>query len=109
MEAMRRSGKWMTIWDDRILEYIREEESGSPTELAESGYVRVSPQHISRRLNKLAEHSLLNHLGNGVYSITERGEKYLDGDLDTSEDAPDDVDVAEPNGGPSIEEPGSTS
>ena len=79
----------MTIWDDRILEYIRENESSSPKKLEDSGYVRVSRSHISRRLRKLAEHGLLNHLGNGVYVITDRGEAYLDGELDTSEDAPE--------------------
>ncbi len=77
----------MTIWDDRILEYIREEESGSPKKLKESGYVRVSKSHISRRLRTLAEYGLLNHLGNGVYVITDCGEAYLNGELDTSEDA----------------------
>jgi repressor of nif and glnA expression len=40
-------------------------------------------------MKKLEEHGLLKHLGNGVYIITERGEKYLDGKLDTSEDAQD--------------------
>ena len=96
---MRQSGTWMTIWDDRILEYIQTEESGSPKELEESGYVRVSKSHISRRLRKLAEHGLLTHLGNGVYVITERGEAYLDGELDTSEDAPDSaIDVTNGNG-----------
>jgi hypothetical protein len=29
------------------------------------------------------------HGGNGIYVITERGEHYLDGELNTSEDAPD--------------------
>ncbi|SER17698.1 helix-turn-helix domain-containing protein [Natrinema salaciae] len=82
---MRKSGSWMTIWDDRILEYIRKEDSGSPKQLAESGYVRVSKSHVSRRLRTLAEHGLLTHLGNGVYVITERGEAYLDGELDTGE------------------------
>ncbi|MFC4246497.1 winged helix DNA-binding protein [Natribaculum luteum] len=96
---MRKSGSWMTIWDDRILEYIRREGSGSPKELEESGYVRVSKSHISRRLRKLAEHGLLTHLGNGVYVITERGEAYLDGELDTSEDAPETpIDVTDENG-----------
>lgn len=84
---MRKSGSWMTIWDDRILEYIQKEDSGSPKKLAESGYVRVSKSHISRRLRKLAEHGLLTHLGNGVYVITEQGEAYLEGELDTSEDS----------------------
>lgn len=81
---MRKSGRWMTIWDDRILEYIRETGSGTPTELAESGYVRVSRQHVSRRLRKLADHDLLRSLGNGVYVITDAGEAYLEGDIDTA-------------------------
>jgi len=75
----------MTIWDDRILELIREEGSGSPTKLAESEYIRVSPQHVSRRLRKLAEHGLLQDLGNGVYVLTEIGENYLDGEVDANE------------------------
>ena len=75
----------MTLWDDRLLEIIRKEGAGSPTELAESDYIRVSPQHVSRRLSKLAEHGLLNHLGNGVYVITEDGQRYLDGELDAEE------------------------
>ena len=88
----------MTIWDDRILEYIREEDSGSPTKLAESGYVRVSPQHISRRLKELAEHGLLQHLGNGVYIITDRGEAYLDGKIDVAEDSQDGINEVSENG-----------
>lgn len=81
----------MTIWDDRILEYIREEESGSPAELEDSGYIRVSKSQISRRLRRLAEYGMLQHLGNGVYVITQRGEDYLAGDLDAD-------DIEEPNG-----------
>lgn len=75
----------MTIWDDRILEVIREEGSGSPSELAGTDVIRVSRQHVSRRLQKLADHQLLTHLGNGVYVITEEGKKYLDGELDADE------------------------
>ena len=88
---MRKSGSWMTIWDDRILEYIQEEESGSPAELKDSGYIRVSKSHISRRLRRLAEYGMLQHLGNGVYVITQRGEDYLAGDLDAD-------DIEDPNG-----------
>ena len=75
----------MTIWDDRILEYIKENDSGSPAELEESGYLRVSRSHISRRLRRLAEYGLLKHLGNGVYVITEDGEEYLEGNLDAEQ------------------------
>lgn len=77
----------MTIWDDRILEYIDEEGSGSPSELKKSGYLKVSKSHISRRLRKLAEHGLLNHLGNGVYVITDEGEAYLEGEYNAETEA----------------------
>lgn len=83
----------MTLADDRILEYIRREGSGSPKQMKDSGYVRYTRSYISKRCKKLVEHGLLNDLGNGVYTITERGERYLDGEIDTSEDAPDEVDV----------------
>ena len=99
---MRYSGDWMVLADDRILEYIREEGSGRPKAMEDSGYVRYSRAYISQRCKKLVEHGLLNHLGTGVYVLTERGERYLDGEIDTNEDAPDEVDSPfEPNGGPS--------
>jgi repressor of nif and glnA expression len=92
----------MSLVDDRILEYIRENESGGATEMAENG-VRYSQGHISKRCKKLEEHGLLKHFGNGVYVITERGERYLDGEIDTSEDAPDEVESHRENG-PSADE-----
>ncbi|RYJ11669.1 MarR family transcriptional regulator [Haloarcula hispanica] len=89
---MRYSGDWMVLADDRILEYVRHEGSGRPKAMADSGYVRYSRQYVHKRAKKLVEHGLLEHLGNGVYVITERGERYLDGEIDTSKDAPDEVD-----------------
>lgn len=82
---MRYSADWMVLADERILEYIREDESGTPTEMEESGYVRYSRQHISNRCKKLVDYGLLQHLGNGVYIITDEGEEYLDGNLDAQE------------------------
>lgn len=79
----------MTIVDDRILEYIDENEHGSPSEMKDDGPIRYSRQHIARRCRKLADHGLLKPVGNGVYVITDRGEAYLDGELDTHEDAPE--------------------
>lgn len=81
----------MTIWDDRILEIARNEDSVSPSKVAESEYVRVSRQHISTRMKKLAEHGLLQPLEHGVYIITERGERYLDGEISTYENEVDEV------------------
>ena len=82
---MRKSADWMTIWDDRILEVIRDEGSGSPTPLSEHEYIHISASQVSKRLRKLSEHGLLDALGNGVYVTTSDGEKYLDGDLAVEE------------------------
>ena len=82
---MRASADWMSIWDDRILEFISENNGGSVGEIADHELIRVSQAHVSRRCKRLADHSLLRPLGNGVYMITETGMKYLDGELDAEE------------------------
>lgn len=88
---MRQSGKWMTIVDDRVLEYIQENKHGSPKEMKDNGPIPYSRAYIAERCRKLADHGLLQPVGNGVYIITDRGEAYLAGDLDTHEDVPDDL------------------
>jgi len=95
---MRYSGEWMVLTDDRILEFIRNEGAGKPKMMSESGYVRKSRSYISKRCKKLVEHGLLKNLGDGVYVITERGERYLDGEIDTSEDAPDEIESSTDSG-----------
>lgn len=75
----------MTLWDDRILEFIQENGPSSVKALKESGYIRVSKSHVSRRCKKLVDHGMLVHLGNGVYNITDHGEAYLAGDTDAEE------------------------
>jgi len=82
---MRYSGDWMTLVDDRILEYLRENETGSPTEMKNEGPINYSSPYIGRRAKRLAEEGLTRHLGNAVYTITDDGEAYLDGRLDTQE------------------------
>lgn len=108
---MRHSGDWMALVDDRVLEYIRENGSGSPTEMKREGPIHYSRQYVDRRCKKLAEKGLLNHLGNGVYILTDDGEAYLEGRLDTqswkyltdgSESA--NAGVEEPNGEASEQE-----
>lgn len=83
---MRWSASWMTIWDDRILEYVRENDgAASVGTLADSEYVRVSNAHVSRRCRTLADRNFLRDLGNGVYQLTGDGERYLDGELDAQD------------------------
>ena len=83
---MRRSGSWQSVWDDRILEWMRENDgAGTPKKLKESGLIRVSQAHISRRCRTLAENGLLREIGNGAYVITDEGEAYLDEEYDAEE------------------------
>lgn len=88
---MRRSGSWMTLWDDRILEYVRDNEGASVGEIADQEFMRISQPHVSRRCKRLSEHHLLRHIGNGVYVITERGEGYLNEEISTYESEPDEI------------------
>jgi len=84
--AMRRSGSWQSVWDDRILEWMRENDgTGTPKELNDSGLIRVSRTQISRRMKKLAEHGLLQHVGHGAYILTDEGQAYLDERYDAEE------------------------
>ena len=85
MIYMRYAGNWMTAVDDRILEYLSEHESGSPTKMKREGPIRYSRQQVHRRCKILAKKGLINDLGNGVYMITEDGEAYLEGCLDTED------------------------
>ncbi|ELY84988.1 hypothetical protein [Natrinema altunense] len=86
---MRLSGDFMVICDDRILEYLGEHETGTPKEMADSGLVRFSRSYITQRAKILLNYRLVRHLGNGVYTLSERGQQYLDGDLDAAELEPD--------------------
>jgi DNA-binding PadR family transcriptional regulator len=94
----------MVLADDRILEYLSEEEAASPSEMIKSGFVRYSSGYVSQRCSKMVEHGLLKRFGTGVYAITERGEQYLEGELDTSVDAPDRVESSVDEKGPNAGE-----
>ncbi|MFD1570369.1 winged helix-turn-helix domain-containing protein [Halorubrum laminariae] len=83
--TMRQSGKWMSIWDDRTLEILSMEGPKTPSKISERDNIRVGSSNISRRLSKLADHNLVDHLGNGVYRITDSGHAYLAGKLDTGD------------------------
>jgi len=82
---MRKSASWMSIWDDRILEYVRDHDGASVGDLGDYEYIRIANSSISRRCQKLAEHGLLRPLGNGVYVLTAKGKRYLDEELDADE------------------------
>ena len=80
---LRHSGNWMTLVDDRILEYLHENEAASPTEMMKGGPIKFSRAYIGRRCKKLKEEGLLREISDATYVITEDGEAYLEGRLDT--------------------------
>lgn len=79
---MRKSADWMTIADDRILEYLAEHESGTPSKMENTDGMRFSRSYIHQRCDVLESYGLVRHLGNGVHVITTEGEKYLNSQLD---------------------------
>ena len=75
----------MTIVDDRILEYIKENESGTPKEMFDEADIRYTQEYIAERCRKLADYGLVKNIGHAAYILTDLGEQYLSGDLDTGE------------------------
>jgi Mn-dependent DtxR family transcriptional regulator len=78
---MRKPAKWMVSTDERILEYMIEYENPtSAGEINKSGKVLAARSTISKRLSKMADAGLVDRLPNGVFSITEKGKGYLEGE-----------------------------
>ncbi|MCU4750888.1 phage repressor protein [Halobacteria archaeon AArc-curdl1] len=84
---MRKHAEWMTILDDRILEFLSEQGPRQPSQitdgLAELG-MEYNSKYVGRRCQELADDALLENLGNGIYTTTSKGEEYLDGELNLS-------------------------
>lgn len=81
---MRKHADWMSIVDERILEFLAEHGPRQPSQiregLAEHG-MEYNGKYLGRKCGELADHGLLQNLGNGIYTVTERGERYLSGEL----------------------------
>jgi len=85
---MRKHAGWMTIADERILEFLHEEDPRQSkqiaNELAEKG-IEFNDKYIGRRCLELSEYGLLRNLGNGIYTVTDLGREYLNGELNANE------------------------
>lgn len=87
--VLRRSASWMRLFDERILELLADETARSAAEistaLATSGDGLDSYSgFVERRCGYLAAAGLLDDVGDGAHAISERGVRYLAGDLDAS-------------------------
>lgn len=90
--TIRKSGKWQSVWDDRILEVIYYDQIYRVGAIADHDLIKIGQPQVSRRCKKMAEYGLLRDQGNGVYAISPRGIDYLQGQYDTSGNPPNDSD-----------------
>mgnify|MGYP000093604441 CR=1 FL=1 len=79
---MRLSAEWSTLADERVIEFLQEHKSGSPTQMAKHENIHFTRSYVHKRCKILADYGLIEDYGNGVYIITDEGKEYLDGDLD---------------------------
>jgi|GEM_PF-1332577 len=92
---MRRHAEWMTRADERILEYLAENESEQPSEirygLAAINDAMAYPQsYVDGRLDRLAGAGLVAEREDGwAYELTNRGSFFLRGEFDASVLSPD--------------------
>jgi len=82
---MRKQPEWFAKWDDRILEYLYEFGSSTPSQIADDKYIRITSSYVSRRLGELAEYDLVESMG-GEHKITKKGRYYLAGGYDPQSD-----------------------
>jgi len=84
---MRRHAEWSTLVDERIMEFLRDQGSRQPKQIADGladAGMEYNQKYVGRRCRKLASEGLLRNLGNGIYTLAENGEQYLDGELDAT-------------------------
>lgn len=82
--TMRLSAEWTTLADERILEYLKEHKSGTPTKMANHDNIHFSRSYLHKRCKLLADYGLIEDYGNAVYVLSEKGEQYLAGELDAT-------------------------
>ena len=80
--GVRLAPEWLSQGDERILEFLEEEVKSSPNEIANSDKIRLSRSHINTRLSKLRNANLVSRTSPGLYTLAEKGEKYLKGAAD---------------------------
>lgn len=89
---MRPQVDWMTKNDDAILEYLEETGMALPPRgisfnMRTRENADISYSTVNRRLKQLLESSLVQkeYEPGGFYSITEKGQRYLQGEISANE------------------------
>lgn len=80
---MRERADWMVPVDDAILEYVRDAGEVPPAVIGRN--IDTHRNYAGERCRVLTEHGLLEAVGDGYYSLTELGRRYLDEELSSGE------------------------
>lgn len=78
----RRRAEWMTRSDDEILEWLSEENAGTPKAIADA--LDKNNDYVGRRCRNLMRYGLLERTSHGYYRFTDIARQYLAGELDAS-------------------------
>lgn len=81
-DVARQRADWMRPKDEHILEIMRDEGNMTPGALEELDVTVAN--YASNRLSKMARYGLVERVARGLYRITDRGEAFLDEELDAS-------------------------
>jgi len=77
---MRQRADWMKPVDDRILEFLEDSGAGTPKSISEA--LDKNNNYIGVRCRKLTDYGLLKKPSRGLYTITDDGSAFLEGELD---------------------------
>lgn len=87
---MRKHASWLTQADERILEFLLKYGNHQPKairdRLREIGKrMEYHQNHVGERCRELADYGLVVNVGGGVYSISDEGKRFLEGELDAAD------------------------
>ena len=81
---MRPRVDWMTQADNQILEFLDEQDIvATPKVIAAN--IDYTPQYVNERIPLLSENGLVENTGKALYRITNRGRRYLAGELEAED------------------------
>lgn len=79
---VRKPASWMQLIDDRILEYLQEEHTATPSSMASDEWIRGSEDEIQEHCERLCRAGLISLITEDSFILSPFGEGYIRGDLD---------------------------
>jgi len=82
--TIRRTARWQHCIDDRVLEYLQEENCGTAEGIANKKGVHATEVQVQERCRLLADVDLVAFLTEDeeIVELTMKGKEYLNGEID---------------------------